>query len=77
MYVPFHRMGAIAVPRRLYVQKCKIKYYKIHCIITQSVLHINLTANLKSIMLKIIKNNPHIPSVLYTFQNKYIIFWIK
>ncbi len=46
-------MGAICVPRTLQAQTCITINYKIHFIIKQSVLHINLTANFK----KNIKND--------------------
>ncbi len=44
----FHRMGAVFVPKTLYVQK--LINYKMHFIIKQIVLHINLTANFKYII---------------------------
>ncbi len=52
--VSVHYKCAISVPRTLGTNMHTI-YYKKHFIIKQCVLHINLTANLKYIIKKILK----------------------
>ncbi len=60
-----HRMGAICVPRTLWVQACIKINYKIHFNIKQSVLHINLTANVKYIIKTLLKTTQNTDNIVF------------